>query len=468
LFFIFILNIEMNNHLLQKEDGRGLFDEKILANGLRYSSKNTPTIKGDTSIYSEACLIVPVGENHEGNHQSQSAHICEHFCSAFNGGFKKPYAFLDLRTTHNIRFNISTHEDYTLYHISHIPPTIIPDVINFLYGVFHLSPYVDKSAMQREIEIVRAENMSLPDSEGLVWAALYWIRQNGGKPSVDAIYHRGMPDKVDVESVLSFHEQYYKPSKCVLTIIRPEKYGMEWDKYLSYKMTPDTPLSIRSSVPLSAMISGGLTNGFTGGWFGGNEGSASRGCGGCSVLKGAWVIPDKSKWLVCTRFFPATGGKYIEAEIKARILIACSTRLTGAEGTDSTGNKSLVDYLRKDLGVSYSLKGENFRIKHNGIDGTIVIFSSPLIRHLTKQEAAMCVKIINNCRVVLPSRGDISTLLARYLTHSQPEIVKDSLKLARIPIITNMNWSILRRAYSTSEHPSEYEKEISSVIFSSE
>lgn len=429
-------------------------NHRILPNGMRFSgisSSSSSSGKDDTgNIYSEACLIVPIGENHEESHQSQCAHICEHFCSAFNGGFKKPYAFLDLRTKYSIRFNIATHEDYTLYHISHIPPDAIPEVVDFIQGIFKLMP-IDSASMQREIEIVKAENAGLTDAEGLVWSTLYWIRQSKGRPSIDAILHRGMPDGMDPLTVLAFHRQHYIPARCVLRIIRPDKHSLEWDRQLSSKLSSSLPMTFRPIVPAGAMMK-----------------SSDAGCAGCIVTQGAWMIPDRRYWLICTKFFPAVYGKYDEAEIRGRMLISCCTRLTGSMGTDKDGNQSLVDYLRKQLAVSYSLKGEQFRMKHRGMEGILVVFTSPLSRHLTRHEAARCVHIINNCRRILPSRGDISNLLAKFLSHSQPEIVQDTMKMARIPFVSTLSWESIRRAYSTHSDGFSEGGEISSVIFSTD
>lgn len=424
---------------------------RILPNGMRFlatalSGSGSRTVEGGG--YSDACLIVPVGENHEESHQSQCAHICEHFCSAFNGGFTKPYAFLDLRTKYSIRFNISTHEDYTLYHVSHIPPEAIPEVVKFFEGVFRLMPS-DESAMKREIDIVKAENAGLTDAEGLVWSTLYWARQTRGRPTIDAILHRGMPDGIVPSTVLAFHRQHYVPARCVLRINRPERTALEWDRQLSSTLTASAPMSFRPIVPVGAMTS-----------------VSDAGCAGCSVTQGAWMLPDKRYWMICTQFFPANRGNYFDAEIRGRVLISSCTRLTGSTGTDSGGNMSLIDYLRKQLAVAYSIKGEQFRMKHRGMEGTLVIFTAPLSRHLTRHEAARCVQIVNNCRRIMPSRGDISNLLARFVSHTQPDIVQEAMKMAKIPFVSTLNWEAIRRAYSSGSGMNG--GEISSVIFSTE
>jgi len=174
--------------------------------------------------------------------------------------------------------------------------------------------------------------------------------------------------------------------------------------------------------------------------------------------------------MICTQFFPVLSGNYADSEIRGRVLISSCTRLTGSSGTDSEGNMSLIDYLRKQLAVAYSIKGEQFRMKHRGMDGTLVIFTAPLSRHLTRHEAARCVQIVNNCRRIMPSRGDISNLLARFVSHTQPEIVQDTMKMARIPFVSTLNWDAIRRAYTSSSSGSGFTGmgEISSVIFSSE
>jgi hypothetical protein len=422
---------------------------RILPNGMRFLA-TAPT---GGSVYSDACLIVPVGENHEESHQSQCAHICEHFCSAFNGGFSTPYSFLDLRTKYSIRFNISTHEDYTLYHVSHIPPDAIPEVVSFIQGVFRLMP-PDPAAMRREIDIVKAENAGLTDAEGLVWSALYWARQTRGQPSIEAILHRGMPDGIEPSTVLAFHRQHYIPARCVLRIIRPERTALEWDRQLSSTLTSSSPMSFRPIVPVGAMMS-----------------VSDAGCAGCSVLQGAWMIPDKRYWMICTKFFPVIQRNYSDSEIRGRVLISSCTRLTGSDGSSTGENQSLIDYLRKQLAVSYSIKGEQFRMKHRGIEGTLVVFTAPLSRHLSRHEAARCVQIINNCRRIMPSRGDISNLLARFVSHTQPEIVQEAMKMARIPFVSTLNWDAIRRSYSTnlsSDGFTTTEGEISSIVFSTE
>jgi predicted Zn-dependent peptidase len=121
----------------------------ILPNGIRYYTKDTDT------HYSEVSLLIPVGENHEDTTNIECAHTSEHFACAFNGGFTKPYGFLQLRSKYGVQYHIHTYADHTVFRVTSIPKEAILDICKFLSGIFVLNKPTREIA-NREIAIVHS------------------------------------------------------------------------------------------------------------------------------------------------------------------------------------------------------------------------------------------------------------------------------------------------------------------------
>lgn len=390
--------------------------ERILPNGIRCFIEDTQ------HSFSQICLIVPVGENHEGSMFPQCAHACEHFCSAFNGGFEKPYGFLEIRSQFSVQYQIATYEDYTMYYIYHIPndPQCIHQVIRFINGVFSLN-VPSASVADRELAIIQSESRSASPNEGLMWASLYWIRQGDGIPTAEALTHRGVLG-LTKEKVYTFHRQFYIPSQCVVRIIRPSSAGTMWDRQIQTIMTSSASLSFFGTRPSAR--------------------SPFR-VAGCKNIQGFWKIPSSTQFLIITVFL---AGSPERSQTLAKSLISSSTRITGSQKPEE---KSLIDILRRDLGISYAIKGSEFRMNDMGNPGCLVVFSSILSRHMTQPEVEMCKQSILHKLRTLPSRGDISNLVAKIVTHTKSDIVKQSMKSAGIPIQENIHWSVIYNAHKS-------------------
>jgi len=387
--------------------------ERILPNGMRYYPKD---IKASLA---KVVLIVPVGENHEDEMSSECAHASEHFASAFNGGFADPYGFLDLRNQYGIRFNIKTYEDYTLFQINNIKTEAIPLVCKFVSGVFNLNiPSTDVA--KREIDIVKAELESGDPISKIYYAFTYWVRQQSGKPTDDVLVHNGSLG-LNPEKVYHFHSKYYQPSSSVLRVCRSPKDGIIWDRHLSETMSRRfvTQVDIRRTLPNVSHR---------------------------SMIRGSWIIPSKEAWGVIGVFYEGTPDR---SEILSKTLIASTGRLTG------NGTNSLVDYLRKEKGIAYSVHGRWIRFQQGYTPGTLAIILFTLSRHLTREEINKCNAIVGACSGRLPSRGDISSMVARHATVSPPEDIAFLLNRVKIPMVQTLSWTKIYNAHKT--HNPEYD-----------
>ena len=383
--------------------------ERILPNGMRYYPKDT------NASFAKVILIVPVGENHEDELSSECAHACEHFASAFNGGFTEPYGFLSLRNKYGIRFNIKTYEDYTLFQINNIRTDAIPLVCKFVSGVFNLNiPTPDVA--KREIDIVKAELESADPITKIYYAFTYWIRQQSGKPTDGVLTHNGAIG-LNPEKVYHFHSKHYQPSSALLRVCRSPKDGVTWDRYLSETMSRTfvTQVGVRRTLPNVSHR---------------------------AMIKGSWIIPSKEAWGVIGIFYE---GPPQRSEVLSKTLIASTGRLTG------NGTTSLVDYLRKEKGIAYSVHGRWIRFQEGYTPGTLAIIMFTLSRHLTREEIQKCNRIVGLCSGRLPSRGDISSMVARHATVSPPEDISFLLSRTRIPIIQKISWPMIYKAHKTRQ-----------------
>lgn len=378
--------------------------EHILPNGLRYYTKGTQT------SFSDVSLLIPFGENHEDRTNAECAHTCEHFVCAFNGGFEKPYGFLKLRSRYGIQFAIHTYEDYTLYQILSIPEEGIRDVCRFLTGIFTINKPTQETA-NREIAIVHSEIQGNEPVNRLYYNYLSWVRHQDGKPTIG-----NTPDihSLTPEKVYLFHSQFYRPVHSLVCVRRPEKTGMKWDRELSQEMTRTE----------SFMIPG--------------RNFIQSDCMACKMIEGTWVLPSKTCWGLVGAFFE---GEPSRSEVLGQGLIASTTRLTGA-------NESLTDYLRSKLGATYSVTGNMVRIRDSHRAGILVVFAFQLNRHLTRQEIRDCLQIVTKRMGAMPSRGDLSKIVAREVRTNKHADVMFLLKRAGIPILDGIDWQSIHKAHT--------------------
>lgn len=387
--------------------------EQVLPNGLRYYPRDTQT------SFSEATLVIPVGENNEDRTSRECAHACEHFVCAFNGGFKNDYGFLDLRTKYGIQFNIHTYEDFTLYRLLSIPVKAIPEVCDFFMGIFNVRRPRSEIA-NRELAIIGSELSSGDPIDLIYYSYLNWIRHNNGTPSEEyADSLRG----INPDNVFAFYSRYYKPSTGLFLVKRPLNQSQLWDRQISQKMAHS------ESFIFPGRVSERMLND----------------CIRCKMIEGSWIIPSKTCWGIIGVFFK---GEPSHSEVLARGLIASSTRLSGEINKDKM---SLTDYLRKEKGIAYSTTGKFVRIRDTYTSGTLGVIVFSMNRHLTRSEMTECMRIVSNKSRTIPSRGDLSSMVAKNVRSSYPEDVVFLLRRARIPILDGLDWSMVYNAYKTQK-----------------
>ena len=384
--------------------------EHMLPNGLRYYTKPTNT------TFAEVSLLVPCGENHEDQTNPESAHACEHFACAFNGGFDKPYGFLNLRTKYGVSYVIHTYEDYTIYRILNIPTPAITKVCEFLAGIFVLNKPTHAKALQ-EIAIIHSEINNGDDKSRLYYKYLDWIRHQNGKPTRPFL-NKDNDTGLTPEKVYQFHSIFYKPSSSFLLIRRNDKDGMYWDREISRVMTRNETLVI------------------PGRHFIRNE------CISCKMIEGTWVIPSDVCWGAIGVFF---NGEPERSEILARSMIASNTRLTG---TTDPRVMSITDYLRTSKGLTYSTRGKIVRMNDQGTKGVLSVIVFILNRHLTRKEIQECIQIVTAKIGKLPSRGDLSGMIAKSVSNMKSFDAEFLLDRANIPFVKEMKWDMIHKAHS--------------------
>jgi hypothetical protein len=379
----------------------------ILPNGIRYYMKDTKT------HYSEVTLLIPVGENHENSVNIECAHTSEHFACAFNGGFSKPYEFLQLRTKYGVHYEIHTYEDHTVFRVTSIPKEAIVEICKFLSGIFVLNK-PPREIANREISIIHSELKNNQLTDLLYYKYIGWIRYQSGKPTVEPL---NQTHGLSPEKVYQFHSQYYRPVNTFLCVRRPPVLGTQWDRELSSTMSRTE----------SIMIPG--------------RNYTNYNCDNCKVIEGIWLLPSRECWGSVGVFFR---GSPERSEVLARSLISSVTRLTGAH---VPGDMSLTDYLRTQKGVTYSTTGRMIRMKHNGNQGVLVVFVFSLQRHLTRQEITEIMEIVSNRAGRMPSRGDLSNMVARITRKQKSSDLSFLLKESRTPILDTINWSTIHQAH---------------------
>lgn len=379
----------------------------ILPNGIRYYTKDTNT------HYSEATLLLPVGENHENTTNIECAHTCEHFASAFNGGFPNPYGFLQIRTKYGVQFHIHTYEDHTIFRVSSIPKKAIHEVCKFLTGIFVLNQ-PPREVANREIAIIHSELHNHEPMDRLYYQYLSWVRYQNGKPTSVLYNHT---EGLTPEKVYQFHSQYYRPVNAYLCIRRSPTIGTHWDRALLSSMTRTESIII------------------TGRHYGNRE------CEQCKVVEGTWVLPSRECWGMVSVFFK---GAPERSEILARSLISSVTRLSGANKKEEM---SLTDYLRTHKGLTYSTRGRMIRMNHSYSSGTLVVFVFRLRRHLTRQEIQEILAIVSKRAGRMPSRGDLSNMIARIVREQTNDDVSFLMKESKIPVLENMDWSTIHNTH---------------------
>lgn len=381
----------------------------MLPNGIRYYTKDTET------YYSEVSLLIPVGENNEDATNMECAHTSEHFACAFNGGFSKPYGFLQLRSKYGVQYHIHTYEDYTVFRVTSIPKEAILDICKFLSGIFVLNKPPHEIA-NREIAIIHSELQNHDPTDLLYYQYIGWVRYQNGKPTVESLNHT---QGLSPEKVYHFHSQHYRPVNSFLCIRRPPLLGTKWDRELSNTMSRTE----------SIMISGRNYTRFN--------------CDNCKVIEGTWLLPSRSCWGCIGVFFR---GSPERSEILARSIISSATRLTG---TSNLGWMSLTDYLRAYKGLTYATSGRMIRMKNQGVSGTLVVFIFNLRRHLTRQEVQEVLTIVSKKIGRMPSRGDLSNMIARITRTQKNSDVSFLLKESKIPILDNIDWKSVYTAHKS-------------------
>lgn len=379
----------------------------ILPNGIRYYTKDTDT------HFSEVTLLIPVGENHEDSTNIECAHTSEHFACAFNGGFSKPYEFLQLRTKYGVQYQIHTYEDHTVFKVSSIPKEAIIDICKFLSGIFVLNK-PPREIANKEISIIQSELKNNDLTNLLYYQYIGWTRYQGGKPTIEPLKHT---QGLSPEKVYQFHSQYYRPTNAFLCVRRPSTLGMYWDREISSTMTRTETI----------MISG--------------RNYTRYNCDNCKVIEGTWLLPSRTCWGSVSVFFR---GSPERSEILARSLISSTTRLSG---TNNPKDMSLTDYLRTHKGLTYSTTGRMIRMSHMGNKGVLVVFVFSLQRHLTRQEIQEILELISMRAGRMPSRGDLSNMVARITRTQKSSDLSFLLKESKIPVLESIDWTTIHNAH---------------------
>ena len=398
----------------------------------------------------QACLIVPAGENQEGANRPQAAHACEHICCAFNGGFKDAYGFLRLRDDHGIVIGATTHANYTQYCLRNIPckKRSIAGVVRFLAGIFSPAGYRSEAG-EKEMRVIRSEIDNEDPTQSLMWTMAYWIRQGTGRPTEAAIHHAGLPS-ITIDTALGFHKEYYQPSKCVMVVMAPEKGGAftEWDTMLLQHMSSAGTRGWGSMVP-NRYTPGKLT---------------PDGCAACSVPRGLWEVPVRSKeaWFVCAvPFWVKRGEDHSLSEIRARSLIASCCRLSGSRDTDAM---TLLDYLRTVLGITYNVNGTTMYVTDSaGRRGCIATIGAMLTRDLAHSEVSKIQSVLRRESSRLPGRGGLGGLTAWFVQNRPVDVVRETMAMCGIPLVSSLGWDGIRRAHSADN----VERGDYAIIFSS-
>jgi hypothetical protein len=139
-------------------------------------------------------------------------------------------------------------------------------------------------------------------------------------------------------------------------------------------------------------------------------------------------------------------GSPERSEILARSLISSATRLTGSSNLDEM---SLTDYLRAYKGLTYSTNGKMLRMKNQGVSGMLVIFTFNLRRHLTRNEVQEVLTIVSKKAGRMPSRGDLSNMIARIARTQKNSDVSFLLQESKIPILREIDWRSIHTAHKS-------------------
>lgn len=404
--------------------------DRILGNGLRLRM-----LPSEDKERCQVCLIIPAGENQEGAHRPQAAHACEHVCCAFNGGFREPYGFLQLKNKHGIMIGATTHANHTQYCLMGIPCTqsAIQGATRFLAGVFSPSGFRG-DAGEREMSVIKSEIHGDDPAQSLMWTMSYWIRQGDGRPTEAAIYHAGIPS-LSIETAILFHKEFYQPSRCIMTVCAPEKGRAfaEWDAALLRYMS-DSGQSAWTRMTPNRYIPGKPT---------------PIGCTSCLVPRGIWEVPmtKTQSWVLCAIPFWTNSTTQSLSEIRARSLVATCCRLSGSSNLDTM---TLTDLLRTKLGITYSLNGTTMYMKDKtGKYGCVAILGAVLTRDLEHSEVGFIQNIIRRESSRIPGRGGLGGLTAWFVKNRAPKVVRETMKLCGLPFINSLSWEDIRTSHDT-------------------
>lgn len=405
--------------------------ERILANGMRLRM-----LSSEDSERCQVCLVVPAGENQEGPHRPQAAHACEHICCAFNGGFRESYGFLRLRDEHGIVIGATTHADHTRYCLMNVPcnQRAIHGAVQFLAGVFSPTGFRGDAGM-KEMRVIQSEIHGDDPAQSLMWTMSYWIRQGDGRPTEAAIHHAGLPS-LSIDTALSFHKEFYQPSRCVITVCAPEKGRAfaEWDSAFLRYMN-DSGSSGWGRLAPNRYVPGKPT---------------PIGCAACAVPRGLWEVPMRVKrsWLLCAVPFWTSHKDHSLAEIRARSLVSTCCRLSGSSDLDIM---TITDLLRAKLGVTYNVNGTTLYVTDSsGKRGCVAILGAVLTRDLDHSEVGMVQEIIRRESSRMPGRGGLSGLTAWFVKNRQPRVVRETLKQCGIPFVDTLRWEDVRTSHDST------------------
>ena len=406
--------------------------ERVLGNGIRLRM-----LPSDDADRCQICLVIPAGENQEGPHRPQAAHACEHICCAFNGGFRDSYGFLRLRDEYGIMIGATTHADHTRYCLINIPCTqpAIHSATRFLAGIFAPAGFRGEAGM-KEMRVIESEIHGDDPAQSLMWTMSYWIRQGDGRPTEAAIHHAGIPS-LSIDTALTFHKEFYQPSRCVITVCAPEKGRAfaEWDASLLRYMS-DSGQSGGGRMTPNRYIPGKPT---------------PAGCAACSIPRGIWEVPMRAKhhWLLCAIPFWAGSSNQSLAEVRARSLVATCCRLSGSSDLDIM---TLTDLLRAKLGITYSLNGTTMYITDkSGRKGCVAILGAVITRDLEHSEVGLVQEILRRESTRMPGRGGLGGLTAWFVKNRQPKVVRETMKRCGLPFVDSLSWEDIRTSHDTTK-----------------
>lgn len=94
-------------------------------------------------------------------------------------------------------------------------------------------------------------------------------------------------------------------------------------------------------------------------------------------------------------------------------------------------------------------------MKNQGVSGILVVFIFNLRRHLTRQEVQEILTIVSKRAGRMPSRGDLSNMIARITRTQRNSDVSFLLQESKIPILENIDWRSIHIAHKSYSSDSD-------------